>query len=137
MSGKRSPETKTAPRRLASSGTTTETFLEIPMSRSFASPAVTRKIDRTSYTPQASLPLMPPITPSQLAAEIKALLASSQEVGRRQDALMSKVRGMAPLPPIAGGSPDAEDRRIDEMYERARWIDRLDSMNRSPEDELL
>jgi hypothetical protein len=107
----------------------------ITMTKSFAPATVSRKVDRTSYTPQASLPLMPPITPSQLAAEIKALLASSQELGRRQDALMASLR--KPLPPISGGGPDAEDRRIDEMYERARWTDRLDSMNRSPEDELL
>ena len=107
------------------------------MSPIFASASVPSKVDRTSYTPQASLPMMTPISPAALAAEIKALLASSQELGRRQDTLMSKVRGMAPLPPITGGSPDAEDRRIDEMYEQARWMDRLDSMNRSPEDELL
>jgi hypothetical protein len=62
-------------------------------------------------------------------------LASSQELGRRQDALLASLR--SPLPPIAGGSPEAEDRRIDEMYEQSRWMDRLDSMNRSPEDELL
>jgi hypothetical protein len=105
------------------------------MNKSFAPSTVSRKVDRTSYTAQASLPLMPPISPAALAAEIKALLASSQELGRRQDALMASLK--KPLPPISGGAPDAEDRRIDEMYEQSRWMDRLDSMNRSPEDELL
>jgi hypothetical protein len=105
------------------------------MNKSFAPATVSRKVDRTSYTPQASLPMMTPISPAALAAEIKALLASSQELGRRQDALLASLR--SPLSPIAGGSPEAEDRHIDEMYEQARWMDRLDSMNRSPEDELL
>jgi hypothetical protein len=117
------------------------------MSRIIAIGNVPSKVNRKSYRPSTpfgygillppappTAPL-PPIAPSQLAAEIKALLASSQELGRRQDALLASLR--SPLSPIAGGSPEAEDRHIDEMYEQARWMDRLDSMNRSPEDELL
>ena len=76
------------------------------MNKSFAPATVSRKTDRTSYTPRASLPLMPPITPSQLAAEIKALLVSSQELGRRQDALMASISS-APSEPSTKAPTDS------------------------------
>jgi hypothetical protein len=105
------------------------------MNKSFAPATVSRKVDRTSYTPQASLPMMTPISPAALAAEIKALLASSKELGRRQDALMASLR--KPLPPISGGAPEAEDRRIDEMYEHVAWLDHVEAIGYHPADELL
>jgi hypothetical protein len=76
------------------------------MSRIIASAGVPNKVDQTSYTPRASLPLMPPITPSQLAAEIKALLVSSQELGRRQDALMASISS-APSEPSTKAPTDS------------------------------
>ena len=74
-------------------------------------------------------------TPSQLASAINALIASSQELGRRQDALLAAIRN--PLPPIAGGAPqDHSDADLEEMYLNVQWLDRLDAMHRDPADEL-
>jgi hypothetical protein len=117
------------------------------MSRSFAVGNIPSKVNRKSYRPPTPFgygillppasPAAPmaPITPSQLAAQIAEDLVRCKELGRRLDSLELSLHG---LKPIRGGSPEqAEDRRIDDLYEQAAWLDRLDSMNRSDLDELL
>jgi hypothetical protein len=115
------------------------------MTRIIAVGNIPRKVNRKSYRPSTPFGygiLLPPatarlapITPSQLAAEIKGLLASSQELGRRQDALLASLRSS--LAPIAGGSPEATDKDLDALYEESRWIDRVAETHRDPADLLL
>jgi hypothetical protein len=87
------------------------------MSRSFASTAVARKIDRSSYRRNATpfgfgvfapeSPAAPTLTPSQLQAQISEDLIRLREIGQRQDSLAAKIRS---------------DRR------RAEWASRVDAI---------
>jgi hypothetical protein len=118
------------------------------MSRIIASASVAHKIDRSSYrrvsTPFGYGILLPPapptaplapITPAALAEQIRTDLARLREIGRRQDALLASLR--SPLPPIAGGSPEATDKDLDSLYEESRWLDHVEFMHRDQADQLI